>query len=366
MNFLSSRARRRVLQIIPFGIICLVYSIVYGLIEKGILGNHPTYPSTGNPYEFRLLIPSLLALIFGLFIGLFEVLYLNRLFRKNSFLKKLIFKGAIYILITTTVIFLLVTINTSYNLGIPPWHKTVWQYTVAFFLSFAFWSVEIYLTLAISLCLFYAEVSDNIGQSVLLNFFTGKYHHPVEEERIFLFLDMKSSTTIAKKLGHHKYFKMLKEYYSDLSNPIIRYGGEIYQYVGDEVVVTWKVKKGIKKNKCLQCFFAMKEAINKRAAHYEAQYGVVPTFKAGYHLGKVTTGEIGVIKKEIIFSGDVLNTAARLQGLCNEYGVDIMTSGKLIRALKLGDEFKTEALGEQELRGRGKKTALFTVEKIST
>ena len=78
-----------------------------------------------------------------------------------------------------------------------------------------------------------------------------------------MFLDMKSSTTIAESLGHVKYFEMLKEYYSDLSDPIIKYSGEIYQYVGDEIVVSWKLKNGLQNNNCIQCFFAMKAGNSK-------------------------------------------------------------------------------------------------------
>ncbi len=117
--------------------------------------------------------------------------------------------------------------------------------------------------------------------------------------------------------GMSNYFEMLKEYYADLSEPIIQYYGEIYQYVGDEIIISWGLKNGLKNNNCIQCFFAMKAAIRQQARKYREKFGLLPEFKAGFHLGKVTTGEIGVIKKEIVFTGDVLNTTARVQGLCN-------------------------------------------------
>ena len=177
-----------------------------------------------------------------------------------------------------------------------------------------------------------------------------------------MFLDMKSSTTIAEQLGHVRYFEMLKEYYVDLSDPIIEFGGEIYQYVGDEVIVTWKAKDGFAHN-ALHCFFAMQEALKNQSEKYQSAYGLVPTFKAGIHYGNVTTGEIGVIKREITFSGDVLNTTARIQGLCNTYEVDLLISGKLAKALVSDNDFKAIALGEAELRGRNEKMDLFTVER---
>jgi adenylate cyclase len=240
-------------------------------------------------------------------------------------------------------------------------NSQVWNNVWSFFLSYSFLSVEVYMAATIVVSQFYTEVSENLGHRVLNNFLTGKYHTPAEEERIFMFLDMKSSTTIAENLGHVKYFKMLREYYSDLSDPIVNYSGEIYQYVGDEIVVSWKLKNGLQNNNCVQCFFAMKAAIQKQSRKYMEKFGLLPEFKAGFHLGKVTTGEIGVIKKDIIFTGDVLNTTARIQGLCNEYNVDILISDDLIKKLNLGSQFQIKTLGKNELRGRDEKIELFTI-----
>lgn len=362
-NMLSPKNRRYLLQIIPFGLIPFLFSIIYSLLEYGILGDYPSYPSTGNPYNFSLIIPAIMSMITGIIVGVFEVFYLNKLFQTSSFLKKIIFKTVVYLLIITLAILFIVIFSNAYELNVSPFGKEVWQNAFVFFTDFAFWSIMLYFTMAVIICLFYTEVSDNIGQAVLYNFFTGKYHQPIEEDRIFMFLDMKSSTTIAEKLGHVRYFKMLKEYYSDLSDPIIQYGGEIYQYVGDEVIVTWKLKKGFSDNNCLNCFFAMKNALSKQTKKYQAEFGVVPTFKAGIHLGKVTTGEIGMIKKEITFSGDVLNTTARIQGLCNTYKTDFLASEKLINKLSSKQAFQTQLLGEIQLRGRNEKVNLYKIEQ---
>ncbi len=362
---LSPKNKRYLLRMIPFGLIPFVFSATYSFLEKGILGDHPFYPSTGNPYEFNLIIPAVMSMVTGLLIGSLEVTYLNKWFQNRSFLKKIFFKTIFYFVLISLAILIILIVSNSTELGLSPFDKIVWNNAGLFASSFAFWSLLLYFNLGVFICLFYAEVSDNIGQAVLLNFFTGKYHQPIQEERIFMFLDMKSSTTIAEKLGHIEYFKMLKRYYADLSDPIVQYGGEIYQYVGDEVVVTWKLPKGFADNNCLNCFFEMKASLSKQASKYQSDFGVVPTFKAGIHLGEVTTGEIGVIKKEITFSGDVLNTTARIQGLCNSYEVDLLTSEKLTKALKLNGDFKARALGETELRGRNEKVRLFTIEKSS-
>jgi adenylate cyclase len=211
------------------------------------------------------------------------------------------------------------------------------------------------------LMLFILQVSDKFGQGILKDFILGKYHRPKVEQRIFMFLDMKSSTSIAEKLGHIRYFRLLNDFFNDLTDPIIYRRGEIYQYVGDEVVVSWRMKHGLEKANCLRCFFDIEAKIRQLAPVYRKRYGLVPEFKAGLYFGDVTTGEIGVIKKEIIFTGDVLNTTARIQGLCNEVASKILISRNLLEMLDLDESFEVREIGEVELRGRSSRIELFSV-----
>ncbi|MBC7829000.1 MAG: adenylate/guanylate cyclase domain-containing protein [Chitinophagaceae bacterium] len=360
---LLPKTKRNISRIIPFGVIWLIFSTVYTQLEKGLLGSLKYYPSTGNPYTFsrNIFITPISALIAGLLIGTIEILYFNRLFRQKSFTKKIVYKSITYLVIILSFLIGLTAIANSIELQTTVFNTEVWNNVWAFFLDYAFLSVVMYMAAIIVISQFYAEVSENIGQGVLNNFFTGKYHSPTEEERIFMFLDMKSSTTIAENLGHVKYFEMLREYYSDFSDPIIKYRGEIYQYVGDEIIVSWTLKNGLQNYNCIQCFFALKTSIGKQTRKYTEKFGLTPEFKAGFHLGKVTTGEIGVIKKEIVFTGDVLNTTARIQGLCNTYKVDILLSGDLVKKLDLHSQFQIKSLGQNELRGRDEKIELFTI-----
>ncbi len=174
-----------------------------------------------------------------------------------------------------------------------------------------------------------------------------------------MFLDMKSSTTIAEKIGHAQFFELLKDYYADMVNPILETFGEVYQYVGDEIVVTWPEKLGVHNNNCVECFLRISRAMDKREAAYEKKFGLAPKFKAGYHVGMVTTGEIGVIKKQIVYSGDVLNTAARIQGECNNYGVNMLISEKLTSKLSANQSFNFKEVANLQLRGKNEHVKLY-------
>jgi adenylate cyclase len=359
----SPKTKRNISRIVPFGVIWLLSAIVYSLLEKGVLGGLDHYPSTGNPYNFtqNIFITPISALIAGLLIGTCEILYLNKWFNQKSFTKKIVYKSLVYIVII--ILFLIATsaIAQAAELHTTMFDERVWNYVKSFVFSYAFLSVALFMASVIVVSQFYTEVSENIGQGVLNNFLTGRYHAPTEEGRIFMFLDMRSSSTIAEKLGHVKYFEMLREYYSDMSQPIIDHAGEIYQYVGDEIIISWRLEPGQRKNDCIRCFFAIQAAIKKQSGKYTEKFGLLPGFKAGLHVGKVTTGEIGDLKKEIIFTGDVLNTTSRIQALCNDYHVDLIISGSLKDNLELHSDFEIIPLGEKELRGKENRIELFSI-----
>jgi adenylate cyclase len=361
---LSPKVRRNILRIIPYGVLWLIFSLIYTLLERALLGDLHYYPGTGNPYIFKrslVTIPSL-ALTTGILIGLLDIVYFSKWFIKQSFSKKLLYKSFIYLVIIIVFLIILFLMNAGemlFTLSDKRLINSAW----AFFSDYSAFSIVVYVSSIVLVTQFYAEVSESIGPGVLSNFFLGKYHRPIEEDRIFMFLDMQSSTTIAEKLGHLKYFEMLKEYFFDLSGSVIDYAGIIYQYAGDEMIVSWKLKEGLKDNNCINCFFAMKTSLEKQTKKYELEFGLLPKFKAGLHCGKVTTGEIGSLKKEIIFTGDVLNTAARIQGLCNQHDVNILVSDDLIKLLDLKEPYSVQSVGENELKGRIEKMELYTIFK---
>ncbi|MEO8587887.1 MAG: adenylate/guanylate cyclase domain-containing protein, partial [Flavobacteriales bacterium] len=162
--------------------------------------------------------------------------------------------------------------------------------------------------------------------------------------------------------GHVKYFQLLNELYADITDPIVYSRGEIYQYVGDEISVSWPLRRGVGRLRCIRCFLDIRAKLQRRAKHYEQRYGLLPAFKAGFHYGQVTTGEVGLVKKERIFSGDVVNTAARIQNSCNAHGVDNLMSRELLDLLRPQAKFAVREIGSIALKGKRHTTSLWTIE----
>ncbi len=196
----------------------------------------------------------------------------------------------------------------------------------------------------------------------LVNFVLGKYNTPREVERIFCFVDLKGSTTIAEKLGHFQIALFLKDYYSDITEALRKTNAQIYQYVGDEIVLSWSYKNGLKNNNLINCFFQMREIIDSLKPKYMRKYGVYPEFRAGLHGGKVIVTWVGELKKEIVYVGDVLNTTSRIQESCKSIGKDFLISEELLKRINQLGKIKAAFVEETILRGKESQIKLYSLD----
>lgn len=357
--FSNPRLRYQVKRILPFGIIWLVLSWFILFIESMATGYENQRPDTDITVTWSIfLFASLAVFLVGLAMGAVETLWLDKLFKNKPFWQKILYKMGFYLFFMLIINLVTFPIAASIELQSSLMDVQVWDKFSNYMVSPTFFSTMVSLAFSIFVSLLYSGISEHLGHNVLLNFFSGKYHQPKEESRIFMFLDMKSSTSFAEQLGHKRYFQFLSDYYNQLSNDIILCKGEVYQYVGDEIVVTWKKTDGLQNQNCIHCFFAMKQSLQNKSTYFKDTYGVVPSFRGALHLGQATTGEIGALKKEIFFTGDVLNVTARIQKLCKPLQQEIIISEALAEQLT-PKGLQLEPLGEMELEGRKKTVELF-------
>ena len=226
-----------------------------------------------------------------------------------------------------------------------------------------FWVILVYFFIVIILISFVRQVNQKFGPGILWKMLKGTYYHPKEAQRIFMFLDLKSSTSIAEQLGHIKFSEFIQDCFYDLNEIVPTYKAEIYQYVGDEAILNWSNKDGLKNSNCIEVFFAFMKKIQGQSDYYLKKYGIVPEFKAGLHFGKVTVAEVGVVKKEIAYHGDVLNTTSRIQDQCNIFQQKLLVSKELLSQLVLNSPLKSIDIGEVQLRGKMQTVALYGIER---
>jgi adenylate cyclase len=337
------------------GVTYLINQIVYWILAYAFLAvisylllKTADLAKTNLPAN--LIIAVYLGFFNGIATGLADRLFEKRLFHNKSLGVIFIGKAIIYIVVFVILIsFVRYTIypyllERFFNDNNPITLQSAWDYFFNFLL--------IYNIVAGLLISFINQVNRKFGPGVLLPLILGRYRTPKEEERIFLFMDLKASTSIAEELGHIKYSSFIRDSYMDINTLVFRYNAQIYQYVGDEIVLTWSARKDRFSLSSIGFFFACKSRFQARSAYYLKQYGQVPKFKAGLHKGLVTAVEVGEIKRDIAYHGDTLNTASRIQGMCNELGKEFLSSMDFLVSSNASQYYKIESLGMVELKGK--------------
>ncbi|MFK2820139.1 adenylate/guanylate cyclase domain-containing protein [Flavobacteriaceae sp. LMIT009] len=321
-----------------------------------------TYASNKDSIEFNEELASsiLITIVAGLFVGASIVFLWERWLRRMAYFKAMFFIMLFYSL-TFSILFSLEQVmikpsNTNQTMDVEVLAlKFKEGFNLVFLTNYIYWLVITFLTI---LFLF---IRDKFGPITFVNFLKGKYLRPKREERIFMFMDLKSSTAIAERLGEERYFNFLNDTFRIATPGILVTQGEIYQYVGDEIVISWLIKNGVNRANCIRCYYEIIELLEDKSVYFDETYGTQPLFKAGLHFGHVITGEMGIVKREIVYSGDVLNTASRIQSLCNEMNTDILLSNNLMKQIDrkfLDKEFKS--VGNITLRGKQQKIELVT------
>lgn len=298
-----------------------------------------------------LIISSILGPIIGLISGLAQLWMEERIYKRitiGRFLLLRLFYALAFILVLILLSY--VTYDLLYNMPID---------MLTFASDKGSFAVYLYVLAVDFLLNALHQINMLLGEGNLGRFIRGEFYTPREEDRIFMFLDLKGSTEWAERLGHVKYSSLIQDCFNDMG-VVVEHVAEIYQYVGDEAVLTWKLAPGIHKENCIWAFYRFKQELQKRTAYYQRQFEGFPVFKAGLHCGKVTVTEIGKFKKEIAYHGDPINTAARIQGQCNIFKEELLISEALKSQLS-SNEFYFRYHGDISLRGKGEEVAIYGV-----
>lgn len=314
---------------------------------------------------FNSLIPFINGAIIGFLggVGLSagELLLFKSIRHRITFLLIVTLKSFSYTLMMIGIIFTEILISRSLESGQPmgiTLHSSAFQH---FLLHEDFIIIICYAMTFISLLIFTREMSRKMGQGVLLNFITGRYFKPKKEKRIFMFLDMKSSVSKAERLGDIEYHNLLRDFFRDITECILSAQGKIHHYIGDEVVVSWPFKSNTKTEKCLDAYRCSVNKIQSLQEHYTSRYGLLPQFKAAFHCGEVIYGEIGEVKSEIVFHGDVVNTTARLERLCSTLEENLLVSKTMMDTFPSTVQQAFHTVGQITLRGKEQSMEIFGI-----
>ncbi|PHN02895.1 adenylate/guanylate cyclase domain-containing protein [Flavilitoribacter nigricans] len=292
-----------------------------------------------------------IGLIGGLAISFLELEIFDPLKRRSSFIRTFALKTSIYFFFFALLIPAVMAFNESIylergyleHIKSDEFQAFLFEedYDVLLFYAFAF----------IGLIIFIRQINRKLGQGVLINYISGRFHNPKEVERIFMYLDIRSSTTIAEQLGEIRFHNFLHDFFLDITECILSTKGMIYTYVGDQVVVTWKMKTGLEKANCIMTYFHVKNRIKRLREQYLENYGFVPRFSTSFHCGKVIVGELGDVKSQIVYQGEVLYETSAIEKKFSDLQLQeaILISETLLNRITLPALFK--AYRKAEIKG---------------
>ncbi len=319
----------------------------------GLSYNYLFYPHT----FVEFLEAGSIGLIMGLLIGILEEFVFKKAFHRISSLAVTLIRVFLYSVLISLILAAVLSIEIAFENGIEYGDAMVQylkgpEFTRDYLFSLSF----------IAIALFLLEIIQLIGKKNFFRLFFGLYRQPREVTRIFMFLDLKDSTSIAEKLGNKMYSALIRDFFYDISDAIILFKGEIYQYAGDEIIVVWPGKKS--NLNCIRCFFKMKGLVHKRHEYYTTKYGFMPSFKAGMHMGEVIVTTVGKLKKEIVYHGDVLNTTARIEGKCNELEQELLVSEDMLSMLQNQNDYLVTGVGIISLKGKSQDLPLYGMKEV--
>ncbi|MFC2124177.1 adenylate/guanylate cyclase domain-containing protein [Bacteroidota bacterium] len=300
------------------------------------------------------------SVFFGILFGLINTLTENSIFKRQPLWIIILSKSFLYIL--GFIVAGVLVVSTYLVFNIMAFEEMI-QMSSSIPIKTGI-AMGVYIIIVIFIINIFIQFNKKFGPGEMRKILLGKYHKPKEEERVFMFLDLKGSTTLAEKLGSSKYSTFIRQCFNDLSDIILNHQATLYQHIGDEVVITWNQKTAFKRQNAINLFFDFKEILKKKDEYYQKRYGFSPVFKAGMHIGHVTVSETGDLKKEIAYHGDAVNTAARLESQCNSLNELLLVSESFTERADIKSKFIVDFKGDIMLSGKSQPIKVYSINEF--
>lgn len=189
-------------------------------------------------------------------------------------------------------------------------------------------------------------------------------------EGSIMFFDVRSSTTIAERMGPKNYANYISTLFSDLMDIIFNNQGSVNELLGDGLLATFGCPVPTENDQ----FNALKTAVE--IAEYIKGYNQYAeekvNFGIGIATGKFFAGNIGSIRRmKYAVMGDPVNTASRIQDLTKETGYKILfdvntikicnQKQKKLNLIPCTEVFKIHKVGDFMLKGKTSSTEIYSI-----
>ena len=188
---------------------------------------------------------------------------------------------------------------------------------------------------------------------------------PRQLEVTTLIADMEGYTAQVESLPVEEAARLTQEFLDCLTGPVIAHNGTLDKYTGDGLVAFWgaPLPIGDHADRALDAAREIVARVARLSAERSARLGRPPLrVRIGIESGPAMAGDFGTSFRSIYTAvGDSVNTASRLEQVAREFPHDaIVGPGTVERATR----HRFIALGERQLRGKEKPTALYALETL--
>jgi adenylate cyclase len=171
-------------------------------------------------------------------------------------------------------------------------------------------------------------------------------------ELTLLFTDLEGFTGLSERLPADDLARALGAYLETMTSAIRETAGTIDKFIGDAVMAFWNAPELREQHARLACAAVLgcKEATR---ALYASPAWTLPPLRTrfGLHVGEVMVGHFGAPERlSYTALGDAVNLASRLEGLCKQYGVDVLASEAVVERAR--GEFAFRVVDRVAVKGR--------------
>jgi adenylate cyclase len=151
-----------------------------------------------------------------------------------------------------------------------------------------------------------------------------------------LFSDVRNFTTISEGLSPTELTAMMNNYLTEMTDSIQQKRGTIDKYIGDAIMAFWGAPLPDDKHpeNALMSALYMQKRIREIGPDYVKRGWPKLEIGVGLNCGVMNVGDMGSsFRRAYTVMGDAVNLASRLEALTKEYGVGILVSENIVKAV---------------------------------
>jgi adenylate cyclase len=174
-----------------------------------------------------------------------------------------------------------------------------------------------------------------------------------------LFADIRDFTSIAETRTPQDVKDLINTYFTRMTICIQDKRGTVDKYIGDAIMAFWgaPVRDADHAQRALECGLAMQKTLRELDPLFAKKGWPMLRIGVGLNCGTMSVGDMGShLRRSYTVMGDAVNLASRLEALTKEYGVGVLVSENVVRAVQ---DFVYREVDKVRVKGKREGVAIF-------